>query len=125
MTFQQSIQTCLNKYADFNGKASRPEYWWFFLFTLIVGVITGILDAVIFSGFTETVGTGPLRLLFNVAIIVPGLAVGARRLHDKNRSGWWQLIVLTGIGIILLIIWWASVGKNKKNFHGSPLKLKK
>ena len=47
MTFQQSIQTCLNKYADFNGKASRPEYWWFFLFTLIVGVITGILDAVI------------------------------------------------------------------------------
>ena len=104
MTFQQSIQTCLNKYADFNGKASRPEYWWFFLFTLIVGVITGILDAVIFSGFTETVGTGPLRLLFNVAIIVPGLAVGARRLHDTNRSGWWQLLYITLIGIPVVII---------------------
>ena len=54
MTFQQSIQTCLNKYADFKGKASRSEYWWFFLFTAIVGVITGTLDVVIFPGFTET-----------------------------------------------------------------------
>ena len=104
MTFQQSIQTCLNKYADFKGKASRPEYWWFFLFTVIVGVVAGILDAVIFPGFTETVGTGPLRLLFNVAILVPGLAVGARRLHDTNRSGWWQLLYITLIGIPVVII---------------------
>ena len=115
MTFQQSIQTCLNKYADFNGKASRPEYWWFFLFTLIVGVITGILDEVIFSGFTETVGTGPLRLLFNVAIIVPGLAVGARRLHDTNRSGWWQLLWFTVLGIPVLIIFMVLPSREEEN----------
>ena len=115
MTFQQSIQTCLNKYADFNGKASRPEYWWFFLFTLIVGVITGILDAVIFSGFTETVGTGSLRLLFNVAIIVPGLAVGARRLHDTNRSGWWQLLYITLIGIPVVIIFMLLPTREEEN----------
>ena len=115
MTFQQSIQTCLNKYADFKGKASRSEYWWFFLFTAIVGVITGILDAVIFPGFTETLGTGPLRLLFNVAIIVPGFAVGARRLHDINRSGWWQLLYFTGIGIPVVFILMALPSKEEEN----------
>ncbi len=115
MTFQQSIQTCLNKYADFKGKASRPEYWWFFLFTVIVGVVAGILDAVIFPGFTETVGTGPLRLLFNVAILVPGLAVGARRLHDTNRSGWWQLLYITLIGIPVVIIFMVLPTREEDN----------
>lgn len=115
MTFQQSIQTCLNKYADFKGKASRSEYWWFFLFTAIVGVITGILDLVIFTGFTETLGTGPLRLLFNVAVITPGIAVGARRLHDTNRSGWWQLLYFTGIGIPVVFILMALPSKEGEN----------
>ena len=115
MTFQQSIQTCLNKYADFKGKASRSEYWWFFLFTAIVGVITGILDVVIFPAFTETLGTGPLRLLFNVAIITPSFAVGARRLHDTNRSGWWQLLYITVIGIPVVFIFMALPSKEEEN----------
>ena len=115
MTFQQSIQICLNKYANFKGKASRSEYWWFFLFTAIVGVITGILDAVIFPGFTETLGTGPLRLLFNVGVITPGIAVGARRLHDTNRSGWWQLLYFTGIGIPVVFILMALPSKEGEN----------
>ena len=68
---------------------------------------------------------GPSNIIFNVITFLPYIAVGARRLHDINRSGWWQLIILTVIGIILLIIWWATVGENKKNVHGSPLKLKK
>ena len=115
MTFQQSIQTCLNKYADFKGKASRSEYWWFFLFTAIVGVITGTLDVVIFPDFTETLGTGPLRLLFNVAVITPGIAVGARRLHDTNRSGWWQLLYFTVIGIPVVFILMALPSKEEEN----------
>ena len=115
MTFQQSIQTCLNKYADFKGKASRSEYWWFFLFTVIVGVITVILDVVIFPGFTETLGTGPLRLLFNVAVITPGIAVGARRLHDTSRSGWWQLLYFTVIGIPVVFIFMALPSKEEEN----------
>ena len=67
----------------------------------------------------------PINLIFTVITFLPYLSVGARRLHDIDRSGWWQLIVLTVIGIILLIIWWATVGKKKKNAYGSPLKLKK
>ena len=115
MTFQQSIQTCLNKYADFKGKASRSEYWWFSLFTVIVGIITGILDVVIFQGFTETLGTGPLRLLFNVAVITPSIAVGARRLHDTSRSGWWQLLYFTVIGIPVVFIFMALPSKEEEN----------
>ena len=68
---------------------------------------------------------GPTNIIFTIVTFLPYLAVGARRLHDINKSGWWQLIVLTVIGIILLIIWWATVGENKKNIYGSPLKLKK
>ena len=70
-------------------------------------------------------GEGPVNIIFTIITFLPYLSVGARRLHDIDKSGWWQLIVLTVIGIILLIIWWATVGKNKKNVHGSPLKLKK
>ena len=67
----------------------------------------------------------PTNIIFQIVIIIPNLAVGARRLHDKNKSGWWQLIALTIIGIILLIVWWATVGEKKKNNHGNPIKLKK
>ena len=115
MTFQKSIETCLNKYADFKGKASRSEYWWFFLFTVIFGVLTGILDVIIFSSFTETLGTGPLRLLFNVAVITPGIAVGARRLHDTSRSGWWQLLYFTVIGIPVVFIFMVLPSKEEEN----------
>ena len=69
--------------------------------------------------------TGPINLIFNVVVFLPGLAAGARRLHDIDRSGWWQLIYFTVIGIILLIVWFATIGSSKKNVHGAPIKLKK
>ena len=68
---------------------------------------------------------GPLNIIFSIITTLPGLAVGARRLHDINRSGWWQLITLTVIGIILLIIWFATIGESKKNPHGASIRLKK
>ena len=123
MDFATSIKTCFSKYAVFSGRASRSEFWWFALFGLIGGVVTAVIDVMIFGYSAETYG--PTNIIFTVITFLPYLAVGARRLHDINKSGWWQLIVLTVIGIILLIIWWATVGKNKKNVHGSPLKLKK
>ena len=58
---------------------------------------------------------GPINIIFSVVTFLPAIAVGARRLHDINRSGWWQLLILTIIGIVLLIVWWATVGENKKN----------
>tara|TARA_B100000965_G_scaffold364825_1_gene348764 strand:- start:2080 stop:2280 length:201 start_codon:yes stop_codon:yes gene_type:complete len=56
---------------------------------------------------------GPINSIFIIITFLPYLSVGARRLHDINRSGWWQLISLTGIGMILLIVWWSTDGKNK------------
>ena len=123
MDFGTSIKTCFSKYAVFSGRASRSEFWWFVLFGLIGGVVTAVIDVMILGYSAEAYG--PINIIFTVITFLPYLAVGARRLHDINRSGWWQLITLTVIGIILLIIWWATVGKNKKNVHGSPLKLKK
>jgi uncharacterized membrane protein YhaH (DUF805 family) len=96
MTFLESIKTCFNKYATFDGTASRSEYWWFFLFLCLAAAFCGV--------FSPT-----LRTLFNIATLLPSLAVGTRRLHDTDRSGWWQLLVLVPlIGWIILIVFWAQ-----------------
>lgn len=123
MNFQTSIKTCFNKYATFSGRASRSEFWFFFLFSVLGGIIAMIIDSMILGYSAEE--DGPIYLIFNILILIPSLAVGARRLHDIGRSGWWQLIYFTIIGIILLIIWFATIGSSKKNIHGSPIKLKK
>ena len=123
MDFQTSIKTCFKKYADFSGRASRSEFWWFELFLLIGAIVTVVID-IMMLGYTFE-DKGPINIIFAVVTFLPTIAVGARRLHDINRSGWWQLIALTVIGIILLIIWWATVGENKKNNHGNPIKLKR
>ena len=123
MDFATSIKTCFSKYAVFKGRASRSELWWFALFLFIAGIVTFIVDVMILGYSPESYG--PVSIIFSIITFLPGLAVGARRLHDINKSGWWQLLILTIIGIILLIIWFATVGKNKKNPHGKPIKLKK
>ena len=96
MTFQDSIRTCLTKYADFAGSASRPEFWWFALFVLLVSAVLTTI--------------GPLLgEIFSIAVLLPYLAVGARRLHDTGKSGWLQLLLLVPFaGLIVLIILWAQ-----------------
>ena len=123
MDFQTSIKTCFKKYADFSGRASRSEFWWFELFLFIGAIVTIIIDTMMLGYTFED--KGPINIIFSVVTFLPAIAVGARRLHDINRSGWWQLLIITIIGIILLIIWWATVGENKKNNHGNPIELKK
>lgn len=99
MTFQDSIKTCLTKYADFTGRAVRSEYWWFFLFTLLVSLALSLVS-------------NALSAVFSLATLVPSIAAAARRLHDTDRSGWWQLIVLVPvIGLIVLIVFLAQQGK--------------
>ena len=93
------------------------------LVQLFGGIVTAIVDVMILGYSSESYG--PINIIFSVITTLPALAVGARRLHDINKSGWWQLITLTVIGIILLIIWWATIGESKKNPHGNPIKLKK
>ena len=123
MDISTSIKVCFKKYAEFSGRASRSECWWFALFCFIGGIVTAVVDTMILGYSSESYG--PTNIIFTVITFLPGLAVGARRLHDINKSGWWQLIILTIIGIILLIIWFTTVGKSKKNPHGNPIKLKK
>ena len=62
---------------------------------------------------------------YDLILLLPSLAVTARRLHDVDKSGWWMLIALTLIGLIPLFVWYVSVGTKKKNKFGPPLKLKK
>ena len=123
MNFQTSIKTCFNKFAVFSGRASRSEFWFFVLFGFLGGIITEIIDVMILGYPYEE--NGPINLIFSVALIIPSIAVAARRLHDINKSGWWQLLWITIIGGILLIIWHATEGENKKNKFGPPIKFKK
>ena len=123
MDFQTSVKTCFNKYATFSGRASRSEYWFFYLFTIIASIVTWIIDTMLLGYSSED--TGAISLIFQIIIILPSIAVGARRLHDIGKSGWWQLIMITIIGLIPLIIWWATEGTKKNNSYGKPIKLKK
>jgi len=96
MTFFQSIRVCLNKYAEFNGRASRSEFWWFSLF------VTLVASALVYM--SQTAGE-----VFLIAALLPLLAAGARRLHDIGKSGWWQLFLLAPYGgIVLLGFLWAK-----------------
>ncbi|MEG0483271.1 MAG: DUF805 domain-containing protein [Acinetobacter sp.] len=104
---------CLKQYVTFDGRARRKEFWFFILVCIGLGIVAQIIDGI--------VGTTPLlNGLLNLALFLPSLAVGARRLHDVGRSGWWQLIGLTGIGLILLIVWWATDTKQEQNEYGPP-----
>ena len=123
MDFQTSIKTCFNKYAVFSGRASRSEYWFFVLFGLLGGIISVIIDTMILGYSAEV--NGPINLIFSVALILPSISVAARRLHDLDKSGWWQLLWFTIIGGILIIIWHATEGTKKNNSHGKIIKLKK
>ncbi len=97
MGFQEAVQTVLSKYATFTGRAARPEFWWFMLFVFIVNIVTGILDGVLFNGQV-------LNTIAMLALLLPQLAVGVRRLHDIDRSGWWMLLALIPVvGWVALI----------------------
>lgn len=104
MTFVESVRTCFKKYADFNGCASLSEFWWWFLFTVIAGLVLGVIS-------------NKLSAAFSLATIVPGLAVAARRLHDTDRSGWLQLLVFIPIiGWILLLVWYVQDSKTPNRY---------
>lgn len=93
----------VEKYADFSGRAPRPEYWWYILGLVIAGVVLSIVESILgLRGMVFGV-YGPLTCLLMLATIVPSLAVGARRLHDTNRSGWWQLLAWAPYALLFLI----------------------
>ena len=124
MTFGESIRTVLSKYATFSGRATRPEFWWWFLFAVIVGAVTNLIDAAViapalgFEPFQKNAGQ-PLSMIVGLALLLPGLAVGVRRLHDTGRSGWWILINLVLIiGTIVYLYFVLQPSEEGENQYG-------
>lgn len=114
MNFPDAIKSGLNNYINFEGRATRSEFWWFVLFNFVVGIVTAILDV--------ATGLMVLNMLASVALLAPNLAVGARRLHDIDKSGWWQLLMLIPlIGLIVLIVFFAKTGNAGANRFGPPV----
>lgn len=101
MSFMTAVQTVLSKYATFNGRARRSEYWWFVLFYLLVAVVATVIDSA--AGLPQTAGYGPVTMLATLALLLPSLAVTARRLHDTSRSGWWMLLSLIPFGGLVVL----------------------
>jgi len=108
----------LKKYAVFNGRARRKEYWYFVLFNIIVSVILAVIDGMTGS-FSADAGVGILSGIYSLAVFIPTAAVTFRRLHDTGRSGWWLLMVLLPfIGAIVLLIFMVQDSKPGENRFG-------
>ena len=134
MEFTESIKTCFSKYAKFDGRASRSEFWYFFLFCFVYLLVAGILLGL--SGASQASIDGANFFLL-IPIFFPSIAVAARRLHDINQSGWMQCIfipgffadMLLGTGYVIYIMtlalyafWFSQAGKKMKNRFGAAPK---
>lgn len=111
MNFGQAISSGFSNYVNFSDRAIRSEYWYWVLFVCLAEVVTSIIDYAI--GFQVTTG------LLGLAVILPGLAVSVRRLHDLDRTGWWLLLgFIPLIGSIILIVWFCTRGTPGPNRFG-------
>ena len=121
MGFADAVQNVLmNNYTNFEGRASRSEYWWFALFNLIVNIVTFVIDSTLGTMITYDMGyVGFIALL---ALLLPFLSVSVRRLHDLGKSGWWLLIAIIPIvnfmGIFVIIVFTLMEGEEQPNQYG-------
>ena len=118
MNFQQSVKICLTKkYSAFDGRATRSEYWWFALFQLFVTIVSELLDYTMLDDYANSIGF--VSIITSLAFLLPALSVASRRLHDVEKSGWWQLLwIVPVIGWILLIYWLVQEGSVGENEYG-------
>lgn len=93
----------LKRYAEFSGRSRRKEYWMYVLGLIIVAIVLGVIEGVL--GLTQMIGPyGPLSALLAIGTLVPSLAVGVRRLHDTNRTGWWILLpIVPELGAVAML----------------------
>lgn len=107
----------LKKYAVFSGRARRQEYWMFVLFNVIIALVLGIIDQI--AAIASLGSNGVLSALYGLAVLLPSLAVGVRRLHDTGRSGWWMCIGLIPIiGALVLLIFAIQDSQPTDNQYG-------
>ena len=113
MDFATAVKTVImQKYANFSGRAIRSEYWWFVLAYIIAYLVLAIVDYVL--------GAQLLTSILSLALLIPSIAVGVRRLHDLDKSGWWLLLGLIPIVGLILIYWFAQPGTPGSNRFGPP-----
>ena len=114
MSFTEAIKSGFDHYTKFDGRATRPAYWWWVLFAILVSIAANLVDA--------AVGTPIFTFIVGIGLILPGLSVAIRRLHDTNRSGWWILIgLIPVIGFIVLIVFYVQQSDAGDNDHGPPM----
>ena len=114
MNFKQAVISVYTNYFNFKGRASRSEIWWFSLFCILVSILLHFLDAAVF-GDDGVTWLGGLFSLFNLC---PNIMVITRRLHDINRSGWWQLIMLVPLIGFVMLYWFVKRGDAGPNRFG-------
>jgi uncharacterized membrane protein YhaH (DUF805 family) len=111
MNLGQAVQSAFRQYVGFSGRARRSEYWYFLLFNVIISILAAIVDA--------AMGSVALGILVAVVLLLPGLAVTVRRLHDIGRSGWWIFIGIVPLaGVIVLLVFACQDGDPGANQYG-------
>lgn len=107
MDMKTAVTTCLSKYATFSGRALRSEYWWWALFVLVCSFVITFVETIINLSADGEVPI--LTTVFNLAIILPGISVLVRRLHDTNHSGWWYWIILVPFAGVLILLYFLII----------------
>ena len=116
VSFSQAVRMAFDSYCRFQGRSSRSEYWWWVLFVAILSFCIGIIEGILgFSMTAVQVTSGILSLV----LLLPGLGLSVRRLHDIGKSGWWILLgLIPVVGAIVLIIWFARNSQMQDNQYG-------
>jgi uncharacterized membrane protein YhaH (DUF805 family) len=110
MNFVQAINSGFSKYVQFEGRAARSEYWYWTLFGLLASIVANIIDGIL--------GTGLVTGIVGLGLLLPGLAMSARRLHDIDRTFWWVLLTFSIIGVFVLLYWACLRGTQGPNRFG-------
>ena len=112
MNFGEAIASGFSNYVNFSSRAARSEYWYWVLFNVLAQVVTEIID-------NAVIGMSVTTAIFSLAVLLPGIAVAARRLHDVDRTGWWLLLAFVPVvGLIVLLIWFCTKGTDGPNRFG-------
>ena len=115
LSFNEAVGTCFRKYFDFTGRARGSEYWYFFLFCVVIFIVATILDINLFGIPMEDYG--PVYSISFLGLLIPSISAATRRLHDTGKSGWWQLLYFTIIGSFWVLYWLIIKGDTNKNSH--------